>query len=274
VQERRRRLKRFTIMLLALCSVASSGCAEVSPQLQAIGMTFARGAGFSIPFMTGLIVLIFLMNKFITKHGRTNDQLCSIIGVITFPLIWFGVLYWRFGFSWIIIAVSAAAGGLTGWFSYMIDELLENYWEQRVITIPGTLGLLLNGVLVSTMFTAVWLEGEMYITQRACATRVIVERYTRHTSSDSKGHTHTTYTWDYYSHKDQMADGWDFPRLKEGKDYVLGTGCFGRKDQARNEYYQFIGGYFWSGKHHKWKDFQWLLLQHKVSFVTRRVQKV
>src|SRR5512137_3061635 len=69
----------------------------MSPQLQAIGNHLLVNLLFFLVFVPFVILLIFTMNRWITKDGRTNNVMCAIIGCITFPAIFYFALTWMYG---------------------------------------------------------------------------------------------------------------------------------------------------------------------------------
>ncbi|EKE19580.1 MAG: hypothetical protein ACD_8C00136G0001 [uncultured bacterium] len=250
-----------------------AGCS--SPQLEVIGMHMLKSLMFAVPFVITVIVLIFLMNKYIVMpNGRTHDRRCSYVGIVIFPALFIFVLGWKFGHNWITMSVAIVLGLLIGWFSYTLDELMESFWEMRSITMPATLGLLLGGWMCTLLFTSVWLQTDMYVTHTACAKRVIIERYTHHYRSSENGGSY--HSWDYHSHADRIVLGDTFPVLVENKDYVLQAGLLGNRDRVgKEEYYRFIGGNLFSKSKRDWKDYQWLLLSdNNLQFKTGKVQRV
>ena len=265
-------MQRVTIWLLVLSSIFTAGCSD---QLGALGGTFMRSLLFVLPFIAVVIGIIFAMNKWIVdSRGRTNDRLCSIIGVITFPIIFTVAfaLYWSW--DWWVILIAVGLGAPIGWFSYTLDELMESFWENRVVTIPGLIGLVLGGAIIVSFFTGTWIEGDMYVTNKACSARAVVERYRESCSTDSDGNRSCSDSWNYVSHIDRIADGWQLPQLQENIDYRLGRGDYGRKDRVRFESYFLIGGVFYSEDQNDWSEFRWLVLKNKIQVEIKQVQKI
>jgi hypothetical protein len=261
------------VLLLFVPVVFLAGCSSGSDQIDAIVNNLFQNTLFFIPFIFGIGAVIFLMNKFIAINGITNDRWCSILGVIIFPIGFYFILSARFGTNWIAVTIYIVLGLLIGWFSYVTDELILGFWENRIITVPGLFGLILGGVMFITFFSSVWLEGNMYVMKKACATRIIIERYTQHYDSEDETYY---YTWDYHKSVPKIVLGTTFPILVEGKDYSLGKGYGGRKDRiGRTEKYCFIGGTFWSERKGRWSPFTWLRLHGNwLGFVVGQVNLV
>lgn len=220
--------------LALLWPFALGGC--TSKEVANLGTALATNLLWSALFSAVVVSLIFVMNRFIVgKDGRTNEKLCSIIGVILFPGVFAGGVGLGFGFSFWPMTVAVLVGGLVGWFSYTLDELMNHAWEHKDVTVPAVLGLVIGGYVLTAMFTHVWLEGDMYVTNKACTNRVVVERYTMHITHGKKGRTNISYSWVYRSHFDRFADGWVLPMINEGVDYTLGTGALGTEDRIRGE---------------------------------------
>ena len=246
-------------MPLFLPVIFLAGCSIGSDQIDAIVKNLFRNTLFFIPFIFAIGAVIFLMNKFIARNDVTNDRWCSILGVIIFPTGFYFILSARFGTHWIAVTIYIVLGLVIGWFSYVTDELILGFWENRKITVPGLFGLILGGVMLITFFSGVWLEGNMYVMKKACASRIIIERYTQ--NYDSEDETYY-YTWDYHQSVPKIVLGTTFPILVEGKDYSLGSGYGGIKDRVgRTEKYCFIGGRFWSERKRRWSPFTWLRLR-------------
>lgn len=265
-------MKSFIRLFFFLQLLMISGCA--SQEVVNLGKSMAMNLIWAVPFVVLIMSVIFAMNKYILKNGRTNDMLCSWIGVITFPAIFAGGIGIKFSFTLWPMIISIILGAIVGWFSYTIDEILENCWENRMTTVPAALGLIMAGYMTTALFTHIWMEGDMYVTHKACISRAIVERYTYHYSTDKDGHDDSYYTWDYRGHTDKSAEGWTLPLLAEGKDYVLGTGALLKRDRVKWEAYYFIGGHFFSENKNAWDSFQWLRLSRMVPFEIGKVQRV
>lgn len=261
--------------VLSLCAplVFLAGCSSGSDQIDAIVKNLLQNTLFFIPFIFGIGVIIFLMNKYIAADGVTNNRWCSILGVILFPPGFYFFLSPRFGTHWTSVTIYIILGLLIGWFSYVIDELILGFWENRKITVPGLIGLILGGVLIFTFFSDVWLEGNMYVMKKACATRIIVERYTQHYDSDDDDYY---YTWDFHKSVPKIVLGTTFPIMVERKDYTLGRGYGGRKDRVgKTERYCFIGGRFWSERKKQWSPFTWIRLHDKwLGFVEGEINRI
>jgi hypothetical protein len=112
----------------------------------------------------------------------------------------------------------------------------------------------LGGWFLTTLFTAVWLEGEMFVTHLAVCRRVTVERYHRVDAQEER------YEWRI----DHTVERFDFgstpPELVEGRDYRLGIGAGAWRDRASSEDYHFVGGRFLTEKTGEWKPFRWVRL--------------
>ena len=233
----------------------------ITPEIKALFWLVIGSLALAIPFIAGTIILIFLLNKYIVdKNGRTNNSMCSIIGTIIFPIIFTLIFGYKFGFTWLVITFSVITGVIIGYFSYTLDEMMETYWEEREITIPGTLGFMSSIFVISLLFSHVWIEGDMRVTNKASARRVIIERYTYHHSTDRDGKDTSFYSWDYLYHVERFEYGIVPPELIEDRDYKLGRGALAKKDRAHEVIYQLIGGHFFSEKKNQWKPFVWLLL--------------
>lgn len=267
---------RYVLFFLMAIFLLSCGC-ETTPQIKAIGMSMFSNLMLVALFVAVVISLIFVMNKLITdKNGLTNEKACSIVGVIIFPLLFLVVLGSKFGFNWVTISVSIVMGGTVGYFCYALDELIGSFWEYKKYTVPATLGLILGGWFFVMLFTHVWLEGDMYITYKACAHRVIIERYTYHPDTDSDDDDDSYYSWDFHNSAEQLALGTTLPELAEGRDYELGEGARGKRDRiGGHEAYYFIGGHLYSERKQQWQPFRWLqLADPKVNFEIGKVQRV
>lgn len=268
-------MKKLAYAVVFCLPALLGGCA--TPELDAIGIHIFRTFLFAVPVVSIAIAAIFLLNRWIIRSdGRTNELVCSIVGVILFPAYFSAVFGTVFGFNWIVITLCLIVGGVIGWFSYTLDELMESFWENRRMTVPGAAGIVFAGWAVLLMFSHVWMEGDMYIIKKACAKRQVIERYTYHHQTDKDGNDTSYYSWDDHHSGERVAEGDDFPELKEGVDYRLGTGALGRSDRlGRVEHYRFIGGSFFSERKGKWDPFEWLLLADpNVGFKTGSVQRV
>lgn len=244
-----------------------------SNQLTAIFQHLLTSLLFIIPIVIVTVAIIFLLNRFLTdKNGRTNDRACAIIGLVIFLPLYLVVFINKWGMGWQPILAAIVLGGLIGGLSFTLDEIMIDFWKNRRVTLPAVLGLLLGGWLWVTMFSQVWLEGTMYITHKACTSRVVIERNTRHTDDDGDNY----YTYDYYTHHDKTALGEIPPKIVEGVDYKLGYGAEGKQDRVGKwETYQWIGGHLFSEKRNRWQNFRWLLLAtHHNSFSIDEVQIV
>lgn len=262
-------MHRKTLLLLPLLFLLT-GC---TPEMQALFHSIGSTLLFVVPLVLGTIVAIFLMNKiFVHENGRTNNRTCAIVGVLLFPVLFLIVFTLKFGIGWVATPVALGLGALIGWFSYVLDELMEEFWECREVTLTGTVGLIFGGWMIVLMFSNVWMEGSMFVTHHACASRVVIDRYTHNTDSDGDDY----YTWNYYTHVDRVTLGTAFPVLREGEDYRLGTGARGERDRvSRQERYRWIGGQFYSESDHVWRPFRWLLLNdNDLRFSTGGVQLV
>lgn len=268
-------MNKFLGFSIIFASSFLGGCA--TPELAAIGFHMLKSLVLAIPFTVAVIGIIFLMNKWIVHpDGRTNERICSIVGLGIFPLLiaaFFGLII---GFDWIVVIPCIIAGGIIGWYSYTLDEMMESFWENRRKTVPGALGVLLGGWIIILMFTNVWKQGDMYVVKTACAKRQVIERYTYHSQTDKDGKDTSYYSWDDHHSGERVVAGDAFPDIREGVDYVLGIGDAGRKDRlGRVEYYRFIGGNFFSEKKGSWNSFRWLLLSNaNLRFQTGVVQNV
>jgi hypothetical protein len=116
----------------------------------------------------------------------------------------------------------------------------------------------------------------MNVTHHACATRVIIEKYTEHHSYNSTTkRTETSYSWDYFDNAKRVVPGTEFPELVEGRDYELGYGDCGKRNRVgRTEHYTWIGGTFWSERSSAWHEFRWLRLEKQARFREGEVQLV
>ncbi|MFA5986098.1 MAG: hypothetical protein WC819_01970 [Parcubacteria group bacterium] len=267
-------MRRYiNVSVAVVMMIFLSGCD--SPQITSVESHVFKSLLFIGPFIGMMSWCIFLMNKHIVREdGRTDERRCSIVGIIVFPVFFVGAFGWEFGFNWISMTIAVIGGMIIGWFSYTLDELMLNFWEERRTMIPAICGLLLGGWMCTIMFTHVWLEGDMYVTDTASVKRVIVERYTYHYRDDKDGGSY--YEWDYYSHAQRFALGDIYPDLKEDVDYKLGVGELLKKDRiGKTEYYRFIGGYLFSERSQRWKEFRWLLLSNpSLHFMIGKVQRV
>ena len=265
-------MQKLSVVLLLIAGAVFTGCSE---QLGALGGTFARSLLFVLPFIAVMIGIIFAMNKWIVdSRGATNERLCSAVGVVSFPVLFFVAFYLYWGWSWWVIGAAFLLGGPIGWFSYTLDELLVEFWENRVVTLPGLVGLILGGAVIVSFFTGIWLEGDMYVTNKACSARAVVERYSETCTKDDDGVRSCSDSWDYYYHVDRIADGWQLPSLEKGRDYQLGRGDYGREDRVRLESYFLIGGQFYSEEQKQWTEFRWLVLKKKIPVELRQVQHI
>lgn len=263
-------MKKIPLLVLPLLL---GGCA--SSEVAQFGRGLGLNLLWSASFVSVVIFVIFEMNKRILhRHGGTNERLCSIVGVVLIPLLFVGGVGIRFGFGVWPVSIAVVFGSIIGWFSYVIDELLLDAWENRETTVPLGLGIVMATYMTAMLFAYVWLEGDMYVTRKACVNRVVVERYTYHHSTDSDGNDNSYYSWDYRSHSDRLSEGWELPAIIDGQDYVLDTGALGKTDRIRREAYYFIGGHFFSEKDLVWRDFRWLRLAQKTGFDTGKVQRV
>lgn len=264
-------MKRFFVLGLAVVlPLFFGGC---SPEVAAFGKSTFFNLAFIVPLLTAAILIIFALNKLLVdKNGQTKNGFCSLVGAPILAVIFAAAVGLKFGFALPAVIVGAALGAVIGFFSYTLDELMTNFWEERRVTVPGVLGLIIGGWFTISIFTHVWLEGDMFVTHQACDNRVIVERYTKHTDSDGD----VSYTWDYEKHYDKFAPGWTLPQMVEGIDYQLGTGAKGKKDRVKKtEGYYFIGGHFYSEKRGDWDAFQWLLLANQnLQFKLNQVQRI
>lgn len=250
-----------------------SGCA--SSEVAQLGRELAGNLAWSASLVAVVVLVIFAMNRWILhRHSGTNERLCSLVGIVLIPLLFVGGVGIKFGFGFWPIAIAVVLGAVVGWFSYVIDELLLDAWENRETTVPIGIGLVMAAYMTAMLFAHVWLEGDMYVTRKACVHRVVVERYTEHVHVDEEGEISYTYSWDYRSHVDRLSEGWELPAIIEGRDYFLGTGALGRTDRIRREAYYFIGGHFYSEDDHVWREFRWLRLTRKISFSIDTVQRV
>ncbi len=256
------------VLPLLLCGCASSEVAQFGSEL---GLNLL----WSASFVSVVVFVIFEMNKRILhRHGGTNKRLCSIVGIVVIPLLFVGGVGIRFGFGVWPVSIAVVFGLIIGWFSYVIDELLLDAWENRETTVPLGLGIVMATYMTAMLFAHVWLEGDMYVARKACVNRVVVERYTQNTHVDDKGNVSYSYDWEYESHADRSSEGWELPAIIEGQDYVLGTGALGETDRIRREAYYFIGGHFFSEKDNVWRTFRWLRLGWKIDFEIGEVQRV
>jgi len=126
-----------------------------SAEMEALGVHMLKSFFFISLLGALIVVIIFLMNRLITANGETNNRACSIVGVLFFPVLIFVALRLKFESNWIMIFSALIFGGIIGWFSYAIDELLISFWERRVASIPISLGIALGGWLTILLFTHV-----------------------------------------------------------------------------------------------------------------------
>jgi hypothetical protein len=82
--------------------------------------------------------------------------------------------------------------------------------------VPRVLGLTVGSWMITLVLSNVWLEGDMHVTHKACAKRVIIERYTYHYSTDEEGNDDSYYSWDYHRHVDKVALGTELPSIMRG----------------------------------------------------------
>jgi hypothetical protein len=226
----------------------------------------------------GLLVFVstalcFALNKYVSdKEGRTLERWCSVAGVIVYPLLFLAFASFKWGFNWPTIAGSLVLGGIVGWFSYTLDELMEKFWEKRRITLPAVLGLTVGLTFAASIFSRVWLRGDMYITHKASATRVVIHRYyeTEDDEGNKSGH------WGYHDHADKVALGAEPPSMTEDIDYDLGYGDSATEDLVSDtKYFYWIGGHLYSEADDEWETFRWLrLAREEVHFDLETVQRV
>jgi uncharacterized membrane protein len=271
-------VKIRNFFFLAAC-LPLNGCA--SNEITNLGRNLLANLCWSLIFGGLVAVVIFAMNKYITKDGRTHDKLCSIIGVMIFPLIFMAGIGIKFGFTLWPMLIAAILGGFIGWFSYTIDEMFGDFWHNKEIVIPAVLGIVMAGYMTTALFTHVWLEGDMYITNKACVKRAVLERYTYNSCTNSKGEDCSSYSWEYLTHRDKAIFGWELPKMAEGQDYperqMSSNGYFraNKLDRVRWEQYYFIGGHLFSERLDDWKNFEWLLLASgRIDFKEDEVQRV
>ena len=154
--------KRMLPLMLLLPMI--NGC---SGGVVNLGKDMAMNLLWAVPFVVAVIGLIFLMNHYITKDGRTHDRACSLIGAVLFPMLFVAFIGFKFGFTLWPMVIAVVLGIPIGWFSYTIDELMEDAWGNKAVVIPAALGLIMAGYMTTALFTHVWLEGAMYITHKA-----------------------------------------------------------------------------------------------------------
>ena len=255
------KLKHTT--LLVLCSVFMTGC--VTDQIATLGIMITSTLINVTLGTTFLLVVVFTLNKTIKTDGQTNDLAVSIIATIIFIPSFLLIARYYWGLNWITIPISIIVGGLLGWFSYVLDDLLADGWrDAKGILLGGYSGLVFGGTLTVFMFSAVWLEGNMFITHDAICNRAVIERFDVSYTTDDEGHTTRHESWNYLTHVQKIAFGRKIPELQERRDYTLGYGDNGRRDRVRWERYYFIGGYFWSEKNNQWKEFRWWRLENPL----------
>lgn len=133
-------LRGGSVTPLILSVLFLGGCTSGSDQVDIMIRGFFAGMLFFVPFVTGIIVVIFLMNRFIKKDGVTHKGRCAVVGILFFTPLFLYVLGRKFGTGLIPVIIYVVLGLLIGGFSYMIDELIISFWELRKKTIPALLG--------------------------------------------------------------------------------------------------------------------------------------
>ena len=266
---------RNKIFFLLVACFLCTGC--VSKEVQSLGNSMFSQLFFIIPLVLVVIFIIFMMNRFIIdEQGSTDNNKCSVVGLVLLPSVFLIAFSMKFGFGWVSITLAIILGIPIGWFSYVLDELLEEFWENKKYTIPGILGLVFGGWVTIFMFTGVWLEGNMYITHKAADSRVVIEHYVDKTCIDSDGNAYDCSGWEYARHIDKMVFGNSFPILKEGIDFTLGWHDGYQERVSSEEAYLFIGGYLFSEDDDVWREFRWLMQEdaEDMGFILDKVQVV
>ncbi len=201
---------------------------------------------------TILISVIFLINKKIANQRRM-----SLIGILCFTPGLPVLITLLFEYDEILIIVGGIAGLIIGYYSYIIDDHLEDIWEVRHVVIPVVIGLGFGGSVTMATWLENWQDEYIAVSDHSTCTKVTIKRYTYHYRSSKQGGSY--YSWDVESTKYFFNKGESYPDPKENIDYTLETGALDYKDRAEFDHYKFIGGEKLS-KRGDLKGFKWIFL--------------
>lgn len=244
----------LSILLACILAVTIATKIQTSPEkvldiLAHWSIVWLKGLAIA----AALIVAIFQINK-----RFESQRTMSLVGMLTFtpglPLM----LTICFGYNEALAGIGVLLGAIIGYYSYIIDDHLEDIWEIRHVVIPIAVGIGFSTSVALATWLENWQDEYIAVSDHAVSTKVTLKRYTAHYHKTKHG-GYFTYSYDTYANKYFFDRGETYPNPKEGEDYVLGTGAFGRTDKAEFTHYKWIGGEKLTKKGET-KGFKWIFL--------------
>ena len=211
-----------------------------------------------------VIALVFLFNHTIKKEKKMN-----MLGTIVFPILVPILLCVLFGIHMWLIIFGILAGIGVGRFTSVVDDHLLNVWEIRHITLPIIFGLGFGASVVIAAITETWQDEQLFVTDHASCTEVIIKRYTYHKTKKSSYHS-----WDYYKSYYFFDHGEKYPEPKVSVDFTLGAGAWGKTDRYEFSHHQWVGGQ----KLATWRElargvqkysFKWIYILHPEKMISK-----
>lgn len=223
------------VAVLALIKViltAQSSPEKVFDIVKYWSMAWGKG----VVIITIVIAIIFLINKLLER-----EWVMSVVGMICMPVLIPALLYICFGFIMWLSIFGVVAGLIIGYFSYIIDDHLLEAWKVRHIVLPLFFGLAFGCSTIIAALAENWQDEYLFVNDYATCHELNLQRYTMHVVVTKKSTT-VYYSWDTYKTLYFFNRGEQFKQPQENRDYVLGTGALGKKDQVSDAYHKWIGG--------------------------------